>query len=380
ATPPDDELEHLACNFNDMATRIDDQLGALRELAAIDHDILRGAPLSEVVQRLLAQVLRAAPRAVVAISWRDCASLEDPSGEPGVRTLRASASGHLASAQLTGLPSLAELGQHTGDASDDLAGPWLPDLPGAGWCHVLRAVEREGQVEGLIALALPPASTPPDRLDAVRDRLAVALTARRRDRELAWRATHDSLTSLLNRLGLHDGLDRHLATHPAGAEPASLALMHIDLDHFKDVNDTRGHDVGDRLLCQVAERLVEQVPPTASVARLGGDEFVVLLPGATADAAFALASHICRQLKLAFLIDGISTVIGASAGISMSPDHGQTRVELARRADIALYTAKAHRGSVCLFSESLDQAASERAAWVAELREAIVRQEFMLHY
>ncbi|MDP3223938.1 MAG: GGDEF domain-containing phosphodiesterase, partial [Rubrivivax sp.] len=76
----------------------------------------------------------------------------------------------------------------------------------------------------------------------------------------------------------------------------------------------------------------------------------------------------------------ISTVIGASAGISMSPDHGQTRVELARRADIALYTAKAHRGSVCLFSESLDQAASERAAWVAELREAIERQEFMLHY
>ena len=380
ASQPDDELRHLACSFNDMATRIDDQLGALHELAAIDHDILRGAPLSEVAQRLVAQVLRTAPGAVVTISWRDCASLDGQPAEPCVHTLRASPSDCSEALQLTGLPSLDELDRHADEAPGTAAGPWLPALPGADWRHAVRAVERNGQVEGLIALALPPGCQPPDRLDALRDRLAVALTARRRDRELAWRATHDSLTGLLNRLGLHESLDHHLAVHRAGAEPAGLALMFIDLDHFKDVNDTRGHDVGDTLLCQVAERLLQQVPATASVARLGGDEFVVLLPGASADAALALATHVCGQLKLAFLIDGISTVIGASAGISMAPEHGQTRLELARRADIALYTAKARRGSVCLFSESLDQAASERAAWVAELREAIVRQEFRLHY
>lgn len=191
-------------------------------------------------------------------------------------------------------------------------------------------------------------------------------------------ALHDPLTGLPNRSHVMQrfaqAVDR---IRGAGHE---AALMFIDLDHFKDVNDTRGHDTGDALLCQVAQRLLGAVPPAALVARLGGDEFVVMVPGAAAAEAMALADRVCAQLKEPFSVADAAVVVGASAGIAVAPGHGRSRQELTRRADIALYTAKAQRGSVCLFDESQDRATAERAAWVAELREAIARRCFKLHY
>lgn len=191
-------------------------------------------------------------------------------------------------------------------------------------------------------------------------------------------ALHDPLTGLPNRSHVMQrfaqAVDR---IRGAGHE---AALMFIDLDHFKDVNDTRGHDTGDALLCQVAQRLLGAVPPAALVARLGGDEFVVMVPGAAAAEAMALADRVCAQLKEPFSVADAAVVVGASVGIAVAPGHGRSRQELTRRADIALYTAKAQRGSVCLFDESQDRATAERAAWVAELREAIARRCFKLHY
>jgi diguanylate cyclase len=370
-----DELAELAGSFNDMAARIDEQLGALRELAAIDHDMLRGAPMELVCRRLMAQLLRAVPNARVRVSWRDCAAPDAVGGEPCVHTVCSQQPSGAPALAAKALPDLAALA-----SQDGADGTWWPELPEAGWVRVWRAVSRDGQVGGLIALALPPGTGVPDQLDALRDRLAVALAARRRDRDMAWRATHDSLTGLLNRLGLQELLDRAWPAEGPPQESGSLALLLIDLDHFKDINDTRGHDVGDALLRQVAERLQQAVPPAGTVARLGGDEFVVLLPGATAEEALAVATDICAQLRLPFTVAGIVALVGASAGIAMAPAHGHTRQELTRKADIALYTAKAQRGSVRLFHPSQDQEAAERAVWVAELRDAITKGQFLLHY
>ena len=200
-----------------------------------------------------------------------------------------------------------------------------------------------------------------------------------REQQLVHRAVHDSLTGLANRDGLHDRLDGLLG---APGVAAKVGVLFLDLDHFKDVNDSRGHAVGDTVLRLVAQRLMATVPAGAFVARQGGDEFVIVLPEATeptacavAEAALAAVSQPCA------LPDGGEHLLGASVGVALSPQHGLTREELLRCADIALYAAKAAgRGRHQLFQRLLDVAARERVLLLAQLRQALARNEFLLHY
>jgi diguanylate cyclase (GGDEF)-like protein len=196
--------------------------------------------------------------------------------------------------------------------------------------------------------------------------------------ELAHRASHDSLTGLANRRGLHDHLDAALS---AGAPGASTAVLFVDLDHFKDINDSQGHEAGDELLCLAAERLCADVGPAALVARQGGDEFVLVLSGVTTDAAVDAARGVVRCLGEPFRVRGVEHVLGASVGVAMAPADGRTREELLRCADIALYAAKAAgRGQYVVFSPELDDAARERIRLQGELRQALERGEFILYY
>ena len=376
-----DEVDELTAGFNHMADRIDHQLQALRELAAIDHDILRGAPMHALAERLLQQLRLAAPGCEAVLAWCEAPPVgrEGPPPQPqAVRTPGC------ASGTPTRTPPLPA--QPPDEAAQDReTSPWWPQRP-PGWRRHLRSVQHEGRIGGLLAVVTPPADGDEgragleERLDALRDRLAVALAARQRDGELAWRATHDSLTGLLNRGGLHEQLDAALSALARAPAAEGLALVLIDLDHFKDLNDTRGHDAGDALLCAVAARLRAEAPPGATVARLGGDEFVLLLPQAGAEAAMQHARRLTQRLREPFEVQRLSALVGASAGIALAPEHAVTRQELARRADIALYTAKAQRGSVCLFDAAQDAEAGERATRAAELRQAIAGGQLRLHY
>jgi diguanylate cyclase (GGDEF)-like protein/PAS domain S-box-containing protein len=207
------------------------------------------------------------------------------------------------------------------------------------------------------------------------------LTEKRRSQEDASRlANYDSLTGLANRFQMSQTLEKILAA------PQEMnrccAIMLLDLDRFKHVNDTRGHPVGDALLRQVAQRLERTVGKAGRVGRLGGDEFQVIVPNRTDRNRIGhLAKDIIHSLAQPYLIDGHSIVIGASIGIALSPDDGTTSEELIRNVDLALYAAKdAGRGRYHFYAEDLHAAAHARAEIERELRAAIVQGDLQLFY
>ena len=159
------------------------------------------------------------------------------------------------------------------------------------------------------------------------------------------------------------------------------ALLLIDLDRFKEVNDTLGHDQGDMLLCEVAERLGEVLRPSDTLARLGGDEFAILLRDLPHRGAIAeVTTRIRAALERPFELCGVAVELGASIGVALHPDHGSDLTTLLRRADVAMYEAKTRRDDVCTYEPSRDPYSPERLALVGELRRALQRDELLLHF
>jgi diguanylate cyclase (GGDEF)-like protein/PAS domain S-box-containing protein len=207
------------------------------------------------------------------------------------------------------------------------------------------------------------------------------LTAKRRSEEHASRLAHyDSLTGLANRFQLSQTLEKIL-TSPHEANRACAVLL-LDLDRFKQVNDTMGHPAGDALLKQVAQRLERTAGQAGKVGRRGGDEFEVILPGRIERKAVGhLAAEIIHALSQPYSIDGQRVIIGASVGIALSPDDGRVSEELIRNADLALYAAKdLGRGRYHFFAEDLHAEAEARARMEQDLRDAIAQGDLQLYY
>lgn len=157
-------------------------------------------------------------------------------------------------------------------------------------------------------------------------------------------------------------------------------MLLLDLDRFKEVNDTLGHHAGDAPLQQIAERLQEAVLPTELVARLGGDEFAVLLPGSDATRATRTALRLQHILQAPVVLDGHPTAVDVSIGIAVAPEHGQDADTLLRCADVAMYQANAAGTGVAVYSAAIDQNRPDRLALLGELRRAVERDEMLLHY
>ncbi len=192
-------------------------------------------------------------------------------------------------------------------------------------------------------------------------------------------AHHDELTGLPNRVLFRQRLDASLAS---GAGGAPLAVLCIDLDRFKAVNDTLGHPVGDALLRLVSQRVGECLRHDDLVARLGGDEFAIIqTSGAQPGAARALAQRLVRVLAVPFEIEGHQVMVGASVGLVLAPDDGVDPDDLMKKADMALYAAKAAgRGTFVFFRAQMDEQAQHRRGMELDLRSAIARSELELHY
>ena len=205
--------------------------------------------------------------------------------------------------------------------------------------------------------------------------------AKRTEARMVHLAMHDSLTDLPNRAWFRDRLSEMLD----GLGPVdTAALLFLDLDGFKGVNDTLGHPVGDALLRAVTDRLNAQLPADVLRARLGGDEFALLLVGPDCELrAGALASEVIDLLSQPFRLDAHRILIGTSVGIALAtgPDHDVGADQLLQQADLALYAAKAAgRGSFAFFEPEMDRKAQERRELETDLREALARGELVLFY
>jgi diguanylate cyclase (GGDEF)-like protein len=166
-----------------------------------------------------------------------------------------------------------------------------------------------------------------------------------------------------------------------GEEPARpSALLLLDLDRFKEINDTFGHQCGDLLLQEVGQRLRDRLGFGDIIARLGGDEFGVLLPGAGAERASEAARTILQALEQPLLLEGQELEVGASIGIALSPDHGCDPDVLMRRADVAMYVAKRGHTRLSVYDPEQDHHSPERLQLVGELRRAIESDGLVLHY
>jgi diguanylate cyclase (GGDEF)-like protein len=211
--------------------------------------------------------------------------------------------------------------------------------------------------------------------------IGVDITEQRRSTEYASRlAMYDSLTGLPNRLRMTERLEATLSVFDYHAQPC--AVMLIDLDRFKQVNDTLGHPAGDALLKQVAERLLRIVGDRERVFRLGGDEFQIIIPDCSDRAKLGqIADTIITDLSQPYLIEGSRCIIGASIGVAISPSDGRSQEDLIRNADLALYAAKASgRGRFSFFSNELLKAAEDKRMLEEDLRDALAKGEIQLFY
>ena len=191
-------------------------------------------------------------------------------------------------------------------------------------------------------------------------------------------ALHDSLTGLPNRAGLASILTRELAESPSGKE---VAVLFVDLDHFKAVNDSLGHNAGDELLTIVAQRLSSAVRSTGTVARLSGDEFVVVEHVSTLSDATALAERLLETVNRSLVIEGLEIICSASIGIALTDSDGTDGTQLLRHADIAMYRAKARgRNTWDVHDPSQGDPAANRMRLLGELRHGIRTGQLRVHY
>jgi diguanylate cyclase (GGDEF)-like protein/PAS domain S-box-containing protein len=191
-------------------------------------------------------------------------------------------------------------------------------------------------------------------------------------------ALYDNLTDLPNRTLFNDRLEQAMLSTQRNNE--SLAVILMDLDHFKDINDTLGHHIGDILLTKVGPIIHQNLRSIDTVARMGGDEFLILLPGLDEQHGMQVAQKILSAISEPFLIDGHMLEVGASIGIAVYPAHADDQHSLIRRADVAMYGAKRRRIGCNIYDPEDDQHNPGRLTMMSELRQAIEQNQLSLNY
>jgi diguanylate cyclase (GGDEF)-like protein len=281
-----------------------------------------------------------------------------------------------------GLAAVAKYGAGIGetvaveDLTDDLRFRGLDGFESGPLSALTAPVAFDGHTAGVLGVASSSKRTfTVDEVAFLRgaaQSLGAALARGHADDALRQQALTDPLTGLANRSLLHDRLEQALRV--AARERHVMALLLIDLDRFKEVNDTLGHHWGDRLLKEVSARLRSAVRPSDTVARLGGDEFAVILP-AVGDLASAtrLAAKLQAAVEQPVTLDGQLADVRGSIGVALYPEHGQAAEALLRRADVAMYVAKQAGGGIAVYAPEHEEHDPAHLALAGELRRALDR-------
>ena len=378
-----DEPRELIETFNRSAASLHDQFHALETLGEIDKLLLGSVELEQVLEGILSRVQSVTRCHCVGITLRDADA-------PGRGRVYLAANGHtdlpvtrveLDDDMLTTL--ITESRGLTIARCEEMRHSFLKPLKDIGaeffWVWPVNVSER---VEAILGVGYREVPAPDPYLarsgSQFAERLAVALSKSARDERLYRQAHYDPLTALPNRILFRDRLAQEIANATAGLSRG--ALLYIDLDHFKRVNDSVGHSAGDQLLTIVAQRLRSCVKDGDTVARLGGDEFTVILRNvADPNSARTVADRIIESLQLPVNIGGRDHFVCASIGITLFPDDGSAIDDVMRNADTAMYRAKdLGRGCTMFFDPQMNT----RAVVPTEtgLHRALRRREFSLFY
>ena len=199
-----------------------------------------------------------------------------------------------------------------------------------------------------------------------------------RQSDLEHQALHDALTGLPNRTLLQDRMEQ--AINVARRDHQNLVLLMIDLDRFKEINDTLGHHVGDNVLKEVGNRLMDSLRQIDTVARLGGDEYAILLPDTNISDAEKITKKISAALESVFVIDELNLLIKASIGLAVYPTHGADAATLVQHADVAMYVAKRGQTGYAIYNPQDDEYSIGRLALIGDLRGALENNKLKLHY
>jgi diguanylate cyclase (GGDEF)-like protein len=380
----DCEFAGLARSFNEMSLDLRHQFDALSALAEVDRLLQRSPEIEAILDRLLpsmASILHAWSVSVLLVD-RDLPErarvydhVADGSGARPVRRIE------IDPTALRGACDTATSSASTAVAvaARDLMEPLL--RAGAAALE-LKPLEHAGRLLGFLCVGHGSSARSAQvgiGTSDFADRLSNVLANLEQSEKLRHQAHYDSLTGLANRALFRERLQAALDQSRLAGRGG--ALLYVDLDQFKHVNDTSGHGVGDQFLCSIAQRIRACLVAEAVAARLGGDEFAVLLPQATAAMAHAQAETILRVVGAPVHLANRDLRTGASIGIALFPEHGATIDELLMVGDIAMYRAKeAGRNRAEMFAVELRQRMQARAELEGGLRRALARSEFTLAF
>ncbi len=377
-----DEFEALADAFNVMAAKIGRQISTLEAMSGIDKMILSGTKFEEVSEDVVKHIIGLARCDAAAVIARD---VDDPNKAKMISSFEGNfCHERIALPQDLGNEwcqprqvSLAEV--------EPRKAPYKARFDAYGQSYVvLIPVVLNGDVKGILLLGARSQFDMTQgglrRCIDLAGRFAVALASVEREETLYRQAHFDPLTGLPNRQLLKDRLEQYLVS--ARIDEHSGALLFLDLDRFKEINDVFGHSVGDLLLVQASERILSEVRDRDTVARLGGDEFVIVLPRVrNSNIVRGSAERLLDKLGEAFTVEGIDHYVSASIGIVLFPDDGDSVELLLKNADAAMYRAKeAGRSRFEFFSERLNAESRRKISLERELREAFYEHKLEVRY
>ncbi|MCP5244725.1 MAG: EAL domain-containing protein [Burkholderiales bacterium] len=381
-----DEFGELATSFNKMTAQLGVQFKTMTALSLIDREILSGLDIDKIVRYVLAHLHGMIRADFSAVSVFDQDAPEK-------------AAMYLLDVRQKRICTLCDISSHMHQLLQvGSKGVWI-DRQAIGKLDlnqkiepVLKRLNRlfilplswKAQMVGYISLGfkVPVNWSREDtqRIHDFADRVAVALFTKNREELLLRQARIDALTELPNRFLFMEQLHKEIAQNQRSER--RLAVLYIDLDRFKMVNDSYGHSVGDELLREAGERLHGCIYEGDTVARFGGDEFAIIISELDSEqSAQSVAEKIIAVLGKPFIFNNEKNVLAASIGIAIYPQDGESIADLMRNADIAMYRAKEKGGNQYIFfEESMNVEVNKRAAIERELRNAIVEGQFVLYY